>query len=79
MKKLMLLGGIRYLLPVIDEHLRYAVALRVLVFDFVQAAVIKAYTVADGELKEFELTLGDLTDEERKIILDGCLINYNRV
>ena len=40
--------------------------------------VIKAYTVADDELKEFELRLGDLTDEERQIILDGCLINYNR-
>ena len=23
--------------------------------------------------------LGDLTDDERQIILDGCLINYNRV
>ena len=41
--------------------------------------VIKCYAVADGELKEFEMTLGDLTDEERQIILDGCLINYNRV
>ncbi|MBR1877135.1 MAG: hydratase [Lachnospiraceae bacterium] len=40
---------------------------------------IRAYTVKDGEMKEFELALGDLTDEERKIILDGCLINYNRV
>ena len=36
---------------------------------------IKAYTVGDG-LKEFELKLGDLTDNERQIILDGCLINY---
>ena len=36
---------------------------------------IKAYTVGDG-LKEFELRLGDLTDNERQIILDGCLINY---
>ena len=41
--------------------------------------VIKCYAVADGALKEFEMTLGDLTDEERQIILDGCLINYNRV
>ena len=32
----------------------------------------------DG-LVPFTLTLGDLTDEERQIILDGCLINYNRV
>ena len=36
---------------------------------------IKAYTVGDG-LREFELKLGALTDNERQIILDGCLINY---
>ncbi len=41
--------------------------------------VIKCYAVADNSLKAFEMTLGDLTDEERQIILDGCLINYNRV
>lgn len=39
---------------------------------------IKAYTVLAGKLKEFSLTLGDMTDDEREIILDGCLINYNR-
>lgn len=38
---------------------------------------VKAYVVKD-ELKEFDLKLGELTDDERKIILDGCLINYNR-
>ena len=41
--------------------------------------VMKAYCVKDGVMKEFELTLGDMTDEEREIILRGCLINYNRV
>ena len=40
---------------------------------------IKAYVVKEDGLKEFTLTLGDLTDEERQIILKGCLINYNRV
>ncbi len=44
-----------------------------------KADAIKAYVVADGSLKEFELKLGELTDEERQIILKGCLINYNRV
>ena len=39
--------------------------------------VVKAYVVGD-ELKEIELTLGDLTDNEREIILKGCLINYYR-
>ena len=38
---------------------------------------IKAYAVGD-ELKEFTLKLGDLTDDEREIILKGCLINYYR-
>ena len=41
-------------------------------------SVIKAYVVKD-ELEEFELSLGELTDDEREIILKGCLINYNRV
>ena len=40
---------------------------------------IKAYVVGEDSLKEFELRLGELTDEERQIILKGCLINYNRV
>ena len=44
-----------------------------------KASEIKAYKVTDDGLKEFSLTLGDLTDEEREIILKGCLINYNRV
>ena len=40
---------------------------------------IKAYAVGESEMREFELSLGELTDEERQIILKGCLINYNRV
>ncbi len=44
-----------------------------------KAGVIRAYVVKSGNLKEFDLKLGDLTDDERQIILDGCLINYNRV
>ncbi len=38
---------------------------------------IKAYVVSD-QLKEFTLELGELTDDEREIILKGCLINYYR-
>lgn len=46
-----------------------------------KADVIKAYKVSvdEGTLTEFTLRLGELTDEERQIILKGCLINYNRV
>ena len=36
---------------------------------------IKAYVVNKG-MKEFELHLGNLTDDERDIIEKGCLINY---
>ena len=39
---------------------------------------IEAYVVKDGELKPFTLKMGDLTEDERTIILKGCLINYNR-
>jgi aconitate hydratase len=38
----------------------------------------KAYVVKKESLQEFSLSLGDMTDEEREIILKGCLINYNR-
>ena len=44
--------------------------------------VIKAYRVDTEGHKlsdPFEMKLGELTDEEREIILKGCLINYNRV
>ena len=44
-----------------------------------KAEDIAAYVVKDGELKEFNLKLGEMTDDEREIILKGCLINYNRV
>ena len=39
---------------------------------------ITVYKVGDT-LVPFTVTLGELTDEEREIILKGCLINYNRV
>lgn len=42
-----------------------------------KAAIIKAYVVKDTPI-EFDLKIGDLTDDERKIILDGCLINFYR-
>jgi len=40
---------------------------------------IPAYVVGEGKLKPFTLKLGEMTDDERDIILKGCLINYNRV
>ena len=43
-----------------------------------KASEIQAYVVKDGALKPFVLKMGELTDDERDIILKGCLINYNR-
>ena len=40
---------------------------------------ISAYVIKESGIEEFTMTLGELTDEERRIILDGCLINHNRV
>ena len=44
-----------------------------------KAEKITGYQVSAAGLKPFTVTLGELTDEERSIILKGCLINYNRV
>lgn len=40
-----------------------------------RAAKIDAYVVGDS-VRKIELSLGELTDDERKIITCGCLINY---
>lgn len=40
---------------------------------------VKAYAVrTNGTTAEFELATGDMTDDERKIIQAGCLINFYR-
>ncbi len=43
------------------------------------AKEVEAYVAEGGTLKPFTLKLGEMTAEEREIILKGCLINYNRV
>ncbi len=43
-----------------------------------KSETIEAFAVKGGEMKPFTLRLGDLTEDERTIILDGCLINYYR-
>lgn len=40
---------------------------------------IPAKLISGGKVKNIYLSLGALTDEEKKIILAGCLINYNKV
>jgi len=39
--------------------------------------IIKAYVVKDS-LQKINLKVGDMTDDEREIILKGCLINFNK-
>ncbi len=41
-----------------------------------KATEIKAFVVENGGLREFTLRMGELTEDERTIILKGCLINY---
>ncbi|MDE6314190.1 MAG: hydratase [Lachnospiraceae bacterium] len=43
-----------------------------------KATKIKAFVVENGGLREFTLNMGELTEDERTIILKGCLINYYR-
>ena len=44
-----------------------------------EADTAKAYVIHGGETKEITLTLPKLTDDERTIILAGCLINYYKM
>ena len=43
-----------------------------------KTAAIPAYVLKDGKVAEILLSLGELTDDERRIILAGCLINFYR-
>ena len=43
-----------------------------------KASEMKAFVVNAEGMREFTLKMGELTDDERDIILKGCLINYNR-
>ena len=38
---------------------------------------IKAYVIGD-QVKELNLYIADMTEDEKKIVKAGCLINYNR-
>lgn len=44
-----------------------------------KADTFEAYAVNNSKLMPFTMQLGSLTDDEREIILKGCLINYNRI
>ena len=45
-----------------------------------KATEIPAYAIDENKnITPFTLKLGEMTDDERDIILKGCLINYNRI
>ena len=45
-----------------------------------RSTYLDAYAVDENRnVKPLKLSLGEMTDDERDIILKGCLINYNRV
>lgn len=60
-------------LPFHNDDFIFIPGIRKAIID--KQTVITAYVVRDT-LEAFELKLGDLTDDERKIILAGCLMNY---
>jgi aconitate hydratase len=39
---------------------------------------VTAYVIKDGKANEIHLFTLPMTDNERQIVLDGCLINYNK-
>ena len=39
---------------------------------------IRAFVISDAGAREIELSIADMTSEERAIVKAGCLINYNR-
>ena len=64
-------------IPIVaDIHFDYRLAIEAVKNG---AKELEAYVVKDGQLHAFTLKLGEMTPEEREIILKGCLINYNRV
>ena len=40
---------------------------------------IKAYVLKNGQATEIELYVLPMTENERRIVKDGCLINFNRL
>lgn len=68
------------MLPLVDRDTEYRVGDVVAIEDVGRAIeggdVIPAKLVRDGEVKDITLSVGSLTDTEKRILLDGCLINY---
>ena len=77
-------GMVPFLIPSGDLPLREAIEDKL---TSIPAYVIKGAEGCEAScckdngctIDQFDLQLGELTDDEREIILKGCLINYNRV
>lgn len=78
-------GMIPFLFGGNESALPFANGFYIFVPDVKQGIAAKAnefvaYSInpENGAVQQFVLTTGELTDDERKIILDGCLINFYR-
>ena len=71
------------MLPLICKNFDFAVGDYIYIEDIKSliqsgATQIPARHISGGKVKNINLEMGALTNEERKIILDGCLINFNK-
>jgi len=71
------------MIPFIAKNIRFAAGDYVYVENIDEAIKngeerIMAKHISGGRVKDIVLSFGTLTEDEKKIILAGCLINYNR-
>ena len=69
------------MLPLLDGETEYRLGDTVVIPDvrkFVESGAdsVQAYLVRDGKAQSVTLRMDALTDTEKQIVLDGCLINY---
>jgi aconitate hydratase len=72
------------MLPLLTKNFDFAVGDYIYIENIVDAVkadspTIAAKHISNGKVKNIYLEIGSLTEEEKKIILSGCLINYNKV
>ena len=73
------ISNIQEVLPLLEQIVQAGAKLLIIAEDVEEKAdSITGYTVKEDKMVPFTVTLGELTDDEREIILKGCLINYNR-
>ena len=71
------------MLPFLCEKVSFSVGDYIYIPDVAEAVKsgeerVIAKLISGGKMRDIVLTLGSLTEDERKIILAGCLINFNK-